>query len=147
MYLSSGLNLPNTRTQTFPFASIFLTSRHDRLYLPHSQSFTTFTTIKDEVYFLGIKKEKAVTIKPLLPCVYDSFNFYCGRPLSPYPFFLFPKMVFSCKPRTRLIFQVNTQNCFLQDQFYWSSGHLRYTQSYRSHRQDRLFRKDGFYHL
>jgi len=31
---------------------------------------------KDGINFIAIKKEKAVTLSPLLPCVYDSFFAY-----------------------------------------------------------------------
>jgi len=42
---------------------------------------------KDWVIFIAIKTEKAVTIYPLLPHVYDSYLLTCGCPgASPIPF-------------------------------------------------------------
>ena len=35
---------------------------------------------KDEINFIAIKKEKAVTLCPLLPYVYDSYLLSYGRP-------------------------------------------------------------------
>ncbi len=37
---------------------------------------------KDGINFIAIKKEKAVTLNPLLPDVYDSFLLIYGRNLS-----------------------------------------------------------------
>jgi len=80
---------------------------------------------KDWVIFIAIKKEKAVTLNPLLPCVYDSYLLTYGCPGSrPHgsivdlaPFFLpchspwpftclttFCKTGYSVKPLTWLLY-------------------------------------------
>ena len=39
---------------------------------------------KDGIIFIVIKTEKAVTLNPLLPCVYDSYLLFYGRPATPW---------------------------------------------------------------